>query len=302
MLEKIANLKTARSGDRRAPHKPLLLLIAIGAYTAGKKVITYDEIEESLTPLLKAYAPPVKSRHQPELPYWHLMTDKLWIVDGADSFPRQAGGFPKKEAIRNSSGRLSDDLIELIESDPSSVLTIVDMILEEHFAPSIHQDIADAVGLTLPNPTGVRERSLVVTRARYRDPNFRIMVMAAYEYKCAATGFRAALGGSYTGCEAAHIKLHSNNGPDTVTNGIVLEPTMHKLFDLGAWALTDDRRILISRGFTGSNAAVEKVRSLHGKAIRCPLPGEPKIDIEFIKWHREPDFGGIFRAPALSLV
>lgn len=301
VLDRIANLNTFRSGERRAPHKPLLLLIAIGALTQGKRELTFSKIEGSLTPLLNAYAPPVRSRHQPELPYWHLMSDKLWIVDGAESFPRQAGGFPKMGAIRNSSGRLSDDLVELIESDPDSISAIVDIILDEHFPPSIHEDLVAAVGLELPAPEEVREQSFVETIARYRDPKFRQHVLRAYEHRCAVTGFRAALGGSFFGCEAAHVQWHAYNGPDIVSNGIALEPTIHKLFDAGAWTLTDDRRVLVSREFTGSDAAVEKVRFLHGKPIRDPLPGEPKIETKFIKWHREPDLGGVFRAPALTL-
>jgi putative restriction endonuclease len=302
VLEKVANLNTFRSGDRRAPHKPLLLLIAIGALTQGKRELTYSEIEELLTPLLNAYAPPVRSRHQPELPYWYLRSDELWHVDGAESFPRQAGGFPKMAAIRSSTGRLSEDLIELIESDPDSISSIVDIILEEHFPPSVHEDLIAAVGLNLTAPDDIRESSLVETIVRHRDPRFRRMVLRAYEHRCAVTGFRAALGGSFFGCEAAHVQWHAYSGPDTVSNGLALEPTIHKLFDAGAWTLTDDRRILVSSEFTGTDTAVEKVRSLHGKPIRGPLPGEPSISIEYIKWHREPDLGGVFRPPALPLV
>ncbi len=301
VLEKISNLNTFRSGDRRAPHKPLLLLIAIGALTRGKHELSFPEVEESLTPLLNAYAPPVRSRHQPELPYWHLMSDGLWLVKGAESFPRQASGFPKMGAIRNSVGKLSEDLIEFVESVPGAVSSIVDIILEEYFPPSVHEDLIAAVGLELTNQNEVREQSFVETIVRHRDPKFRQMVLRAYEHRCAVTGFRAALGGSYFGCEAAHVQWHAYNGPDTVSNGISLEPTIHKLFDAGAWTLTDDRRVLVSREFTGSDAAVEKVRSLHGKPIRDPLLGEPKIDLEFIKWHREPKLGGVFRTPALTL-
>ncbi|MGR3276927.1 phosphorothioated DNA-binding restriction endonuclease [Acaryochloris marina NIES-2412] len=300
VLEKIANLNTFRSGERRAPHKPLLLLIGIGALTRARHELTYAEIEKSLTPLLNAYAPPVRSRHQPQLPYWHLRSDKLWIVDGAESFPLQAGGFPKMGALRKSSGRLSDDIVEFIESDPDSISIMIKMILNDHFPPSIHEDLVAAVGLELPKSQEVRDQSLVRTVARYRDPKFRQSVLRAYEHRCAVTGFRAALGGSFVGCEAAHVRWHAYNGPDLVSNGIALEPTIHKLFDVGAWTLTDDRRILVSREFTGSDSAVEKVRSLHGRAIRDPLQGEPKIEVEFIRWHREPDLGGVFRSPALN--
>ena len=134
-----------------------------------------------------------------------------------------------------------------------------------------------------------------------RDPAFRASVLRAYEHQCAVTGFRAALGGSYFGCEAAHVQWHAYDGPDTVANGICLEPTVHKLLDAGAWTLSDDRRILVSKDFTGSDTAVVRLRKQHGKPLGLPLEGEPMVSIEFIKWHRESKLGGVFRQPAMEV-
>ena len=111
---------------------------------------------------------------------------------------------------------------------------------------------------------------------------------------------RAALGGSYCGCEAAHVQWHAYNGSDTVDNGISLEPTLYKLFDAGVWTLSDDRRILVSAEFTGSDSAVERLREHHGRPLRDPLPGEMGVSKDYIRWHREPDLGGVFRRPALA--
>ena len=77
ILRRVSSLKTYRRGDRRAPHKPLLLLLAIGQLLRGNSRLSFGEVEERLSPLLKAYAPPVAARHQPELPYWHLRSDGL---------------------------------------------------------------------------------------------------------------------------------------------------------------------------------------------------------------------------------
>ena len=49
--------------------------------------------------LLEAYAPPVKRRHQPELPYWHLASDGIWHVHHAAELDRQASGFPTMSAF-----------------------------------------------------------------------------------------------------------------------------------------------------------------------------------------------------------
>lgn len=78
-------------------------------------------------------------------------------------------------------------------------------------------------------------------------------------------------------------------------------PTLHKLFDAGVWSLTDDRRVLVSADFTGTDATVERIRGLHGETIRSPLPGESPVSVEYIRWHRESDLGGVFHRPALPL-
>jgi putative restriction endonuclease len=145
------------------------------------------------------------------------------------------------------------------------------------------------------------EEQTVYGVKRGRDPRFREAVLRAYEHRCAVTGFRAALGGSYFGCEAAHIQWHAYDGPDTVANGLAMEPTLHKLFDAGAWTLTDDRRILVSAEFTGTDEAVARLRSHHGRSILSPQAGEPLVSTKYIRWHREKEHGGVFRLPALAL-
>ena len=77
ILHYIENLNVFKSGARRAPHKPLLILYALARLNRGDQQIPFCEVEAILLPLLKAYAPPVASRHQPELPYWHLQSDGI---------------------------------------------------------------------------------------------------------------------------------------------------------------------------------------------------------------------------------
>ena len=301
LLERIRTLNVNRSGDRRAPHKPLLLLVAIARLLQGERELSFNEVESLLRPLLNAYAPPVQSRHQPELPYWHLRSDGLWEISGDSDLPRQQGKFPQMAALRATSGHLPEAYVKALLSSEGLVKTVVRMILDAHFPESLHEDILAAVGLSSLTSEGVAEEQAPYGLIRRRDPRFRDLVLRAYEHRCAVTGFQAALGGSYFGCEAAHIKWHAYEGPDTVENGLAMEPTLHKLFDAGAWSLTDDRRVLVSADFTGSDEAVAKIRSLHGRPLREPQPGMPLVSIEYIRWHREKELGGVFRQPALRL-
>ncbi len=118
-LKQVRRLNVYHRGERRAPHKPLLLLIAIAQLLQGKRDLSYTEVESQLRPLLEAYAPSVRGRHQPELPYWHLQTDGLWVVPVPETLARQAGGFPRMDGLRLSAGHLPDNVANaLLESPP----------------------------------------------------------------------------------------------------------------------------------------------------------------------------------------
>ena len=303
-LERVRNLNVNRHGERRAPHKPLLLLIAIARLLRGERELPFREVESMLRPLLVCYAPSVQGRHEPKLPYWHLRSDGLWDIPEADRLPLQAGGFPRMEALRSSSGHLTDDFAEALLASPGLAQAVIRILLDEHFPESLHEDILASVGLEWPQSTDVdrvADGDRVTYTARRRDPKFRREVLKAYEHRCAVTGFQIALGGTYFGCEAAHVQWHAYGGPDSVDNGFAVEPTLHKLFDAGAWTMTDERRVLVSAELTGADATVQRIRSLHGEAMRAPLSGASAVSVEYIRWHREADLGGVFKHPALPL-
>ena len=50
-----------------------------------------------------------------------------------------------------------------------------------------------------------------------------------------------------------------------------------------------------------SDATVERIRSLHGEPMRPPISAALEVSVEYIRRHREPDQGGVFRQPALTL-
>ena len=301
LLTRLQGLRTYRQGDRRAPHKPLLILFAIAQLQRGKRKILFDDVKKALDPLLLTYAPPVKRKHQPELPYWHLASDGLWVVNDSKDLERQASGFPTMKALRGSSAGFPEAVANQLDGNESLMNVVISHLLDEHFAPSTHSDILNALGLEQPFSEFVAEQKPEYSSLRKRSSDFRGEVLRAYEFRCAFSGFRAALNGTFHGCEAAHVRWHAHSGPDSVSNGIALEPTIHKLFDIGAWSLTDDRRIIVSKHFTGTDETVKRIRGQHGKPLRSPLEGEPMLDPEYIKWHREADLGGVFRTPALPI-
>ena len=314
LLQRLAKLNVDRSHGQRKPHKPLLFLLALQRLVVrGEREVAFVNVERTLRPLLDLYAPPVKGSHQPALPYWHLQTDGVWELPHSAAMERTAKGFPTIDALRASAGRIPERYAEALRADPALAARAVQVLLDEHFAPSLQadlratlglEDLAEAYGMPSTLPRSMADQvaespavttEFVASRRRKRDASFRAQVLAAYDQRCAVSGFQALLGGTLFCLEAAHVHWHSHGGPSTVANGLALTPTLHKLFDHGAWSLDDNRRVIVSRHFSGSDVALGELRALEGRPLRAPAPGYAPLDLECIRWHREPELGGVFR-------
>jgi hypothetical protein len=77
--------------------------------------------------------------------------------------------------------------------------------------------------------------------------------------------------------EAAHVRWHSQQGPDEVAKALALCALHHALFDLGVLGITEDRRIRVSSLYVVRNEAGQAVDALAGKPllIRAYAGGQP---------------------------
>ncbi len=211
ILNHLDDLSIWKQGDQRAPHKPLLVLYALGRWQAGQKHVTFRQVEPDLTTLLREFGPPRKSDH-PEQPFWRLQRDGVWTVHAPPGFALKTGDdIPRVTALRQHDVRaeFSPDVQAALTSDPGLAASIASRILERHFPESLHPDILNAVGLTLETSVARRRR----------DPAFRQRVLKAYEYRCTVCGFDVRLGSVSIALDAAHIPWHQAGGPETENNG-----------------------------------------------------------------------------------
>ena len=120
-------------------------------------------------------------------------------------------------------------------------------------------------------------------------------MLLAYEYQCAFCGFDGRLATDPVGLDAAHIRWHGLEGPDTVDNGVGLCSIHHKLFDQGALGIQLDHTLLVSRHFVGRGPVADSlVLALAGRPLLGPQPGEPPPAREHLEWHLKQ----VFREPA----
>ena len=86
-LKVLDRLSMWSSHGRRAPHKPLPLLLALGRVVRGRdRLARYQDLEKPLIGLLKRFGPPRKAHH-PEFPFGRLRNDgegRLWEIPKDD--------------------------------------------------------------------------------------------------------------------------------------------------------------------------------------------------------------------------
>ena len=95
--------------------------------------------------------------------------------------------------------------------------------------------------------------------------------------------------------EAAHIKWHNAGGPDVEINGLALCSLHHKLFDRGAFTISDDYEIMVSDRVFGTCGFDEWLMNYHGKRINSPQRKNYLPNTEFCKWHIKEVFHGDYR-------
>lgn len=263
IIARIEGLTVWRRRDERAPHKPLLVLYALGrVLNRDQRLIPFREVDPALKELLLEFGPPRKSHH-PEYPFWRLQKDGIWQLTNAEKVEaRQSNTDARKSELLkyDVAGGFSADVYTLLKADPQLCRDIALRLLNAHFPETIQEDILQAVGIDLSTSAIIRRR----------DPEFRERVLRAYEYRCAVCGFDVRIGHSPVALEAAHIKWHQAGGPDTETNGIALCTMHHKLFDRGAFTLQDHFRITVSERAHGSKGFEEWLMKYHSQTIRPP--------------------------------
>jgi putative restriction endonuclease len=223
-------LKVWERAGVRAPHKPLLVLYALGRWATGEHAIQFADAAEPLKALLAEFGPSRRSYH-PEYPFWYLRNDRIWEVSASEPLGFRAGKAQPTagELVRKDAvGSFTQKIQAALTSDPRLVIQIARDLLDAHFPTSIHEDILAAVGLN--QCFGEKSR-------RSRDPRFREAVLTAYGYQCAVCGLAVRLGPLSVALDAAHIHWHAAGGPDEVSNGLCLCVLHHKLFDLGAFTV-----------------------------------------------------------------
>ena len=285
-LHRLARIRTASWKGERAPHKPLLLLLALGRVVQGRRrLVAFASIEPELRRLLVQFGPPRKVLH-PESPFGRLSADGLWEILGDDGLATTSSRSlsPKELRTRGVVGGFPKAIHDLLAADPELVVEASERLLARYFPSFRHDDIRTAAGLrwdwhsTLPcleEPEGAA---------------FRTRVLDEYERRCSICGFDVRLDDRVLGLDAVRLKWPSHGGPNDVSNALAACLLHQRALNRGALGLQPDQsgyRVLVSGKVAGSSAATARLLDLHGRSVSRPRTSALAPSASFVDWHRK---------------
>jgi putative restriction endonuclease len=283
LIRRFRSLAVSNKGGQRAPHKPLLCLLAISKMLEGyERLLPFKVIEKPLIDLLISFGPPRKA-YYPEYPFWFLKNDKdIWEIHSALPIHPKGAQPTRAELLRSDAkGGFRADVFHTIKHDEPLRSQIISDLLASHFPETIHEDILQSLNLRVGKE---------VVKSNVRDPLFRDKILSAYEYRCAVCGFNVRIGHIVIALEAAHIKWHQAGGPDIHENGLSLCSLHHKLFDRGAFTVDTDHRALISERAYGTDGFIEHLGRYHKKPLISPNRASYRPKGDFLNWHMNQVF------------
>lgn len=294
LLSRIRSIRVHSLRGRPSPHKPLLLLLAIGRHLNGHpRLATFSELEEDVNRLIRRFGLP-HSKENAQFPFWRLQNDGLWEVVTPARVRTTTSGDGYLSDLRKYSikGGLAQDFINVLDTNTELAWHLVQFLLNNYFPPSLHDDIVGDVGLV--GKVGPRALIVAESKRQWRDRGFRDLVIRAYKSRCALCKLDIQVDGQPIGIEAAHIKWHCANGPAQVENGMALCALHHKFFDSGLFTVLSDLTVHVGSMAEGDSA--DNALNKYGGSVLPIVPENPehRPSPRYLEWHRQ----AVFRSDA----
>jgi putative restriction endonuclease len=292
VLDRLASLRQHQRGGQRSPHKPLLVLLALGRLAkSGNSELPWSAAESQLADLIAEFGPPSGTgrAQSAAYPFTRLRADHVWVLDH-DVQMDLVGPL----ASLDVRGQFEPSMESALREDPALVRAAARELVLSNFPETVAPDVLAAVGLDpeavlSPASEGGDDQREAVRRRR--DPAWRSAVLQAWERQCAFCGYDGQLGSASAGIDAAHVRWFTFDGPDELDNGLALCVLHHKLFDLGVLGIDPALRVLVSGMFTARTPAGRAVYELHGRRL-TPRPGTIVPAAGHISWHSREVFKG----------
>jgi putative restriction endonuclease len=287
-VERVSALKQYQHNGKRVPHKPLLMLMALGRLAeTGSSELPWSVAEEGLADLIAEFGPATRTgrRQSAAYPFTRLRTDGVWTL--SRDVPMDNVGPLDAAPI---TGRLESSLENAL-TRPGQIEAAARLLVDAQFPRTVAPDVLIAVGLDPDQVFAVGSAHEPDDVKRRRSSSWPRAILEAWDRQCAFCGYDGQLGSSSVGLEAAHIRWFNLGGPDELDNGMALCSLHHKLFDRGALGLDEEHRITVSGVFSARTDAAKRIYELHGRPLR-PRRGTHLPAVPHVAWHGREVFRG----------
>ncbi len=281
-----------------APHKPLLLLAILQELDSGR----ISENLITLTPeLVAAFQAnwqtlvPKGAGWQPRMsyPFRYLKRDGFWelVKDGLPvTIDTKYEPTLNQLASLCDGGRFSADLWELL-ANVQTRATLRDQIQNTYFSgASVSISELTTLDYLTTQIDKLKNQAQAKFRVKYvqestdgyyvRNRLFPRVIRDLYDNTCCVCSQSATVAGS-TLIDGAHIMPFAEFYNDDPRNGLALCKNHHWAFDIGAWSLNEEGRIITSPKLESSAGFLEADRP-----IALPKDTSCKPDPQALAWHR----------------
>jgi putative restriction endonuclease len=170
VLLRFDSLRQHQQDGKRSPHKPLLVLTALGRLVAnGSSATPFSAVEQRLSGLVAAFGRPAYATRATAAayPFTRLRADGVWKL--SSDVPMDSVT-PLRE--RDVVGSFTPDIERALTADPDLVRQLAHRIVVSQFPPTLAGDVLAQAGLdptwatdiTLPQSRDVRRRTAAWVR------------------------------------------------------------------------------------------------------------------------------------------
>ena len=299
-----------------APHKPILILSLIDNIEQGliseNSIFITPELVSSFKSNWSTY---VITDHTMlfTLPFYHMSGESFWNLipnQGCEKWVMSKSSMRSFSNL-NTAVKYAEIDIELFnllkQKEEREILKVA--VLDKYF-PSIKQKTSsgDITNYIQSIEYEIVEKPSVIYRTKLkrlqaemnndsfeeekfiRNSIFKRQISKLYNNTCAISGLRIDAVLNVSMIDACHIIPFSTSYDDTITNGISLNPTLHRAFDRGLISIDDNYTILISGKFTENIESNYSIQQFENKEIILPNNSKFHPNLENLKWHRDNIF------------
>lgn len=290
------SLKSFKSNNKVSFNKPLTILFALASVYKGNRWIDFESDGDSLNNFLSTFSK-FNTDTSCLYPLWRLRNDNkddliFWLTSPNDLEVNNSGDIKISEAKEKKfKAGFSEEFYTWLRAEPWRCMNFIEKIIDATFTETYEELILNELQLfdqPIPQKTG---QLILPENKTTRDPNFRNIILTAFDNRCAFCDLKVLLSNKPIAMEAAHIKWKAYGGLCSSNNGLCLCPTHHTTLDLGVWTLDNDYRIVLSKDSLIDYRSDVFFSKFEGVSIKDKVMRKGFLpDQDNLKWHQDNIF------------